>query len=277
MAIDANPPTAIDFLIQVERFYAGLTQVALLPSAADPEPNLGGKLLYIGELDAQGRALAVAANIAGAASLAATTDSGAQRQAIRDGVVDFVVNSLDEALRILKNEIRKREPVAVCVALAPEAVEREMQERGVRPDLIPEGLALGAKADPGFGPGVREIAPLAAEESQTPLTQALVTWSVASMATRWMPKLDAMAMDCLDAEAWETRRWLRLAPRYLGRLAQGVRVMRCAADDAQDFVARVELGFMRGEIGIPVEIQVSSRGLNDRYRFSPHQDSAHGS
>ncbi len=78
----------------------------------------------------------MAANIAGAASLVATADRAAQKQAIRDGVADFLVNSLDEALRILKNQLRKRETVAVCVGLAPEAVEREMQERGVLPDLL---------------------------------------------------------------------------------------------------------------------------------------------
>ena len=47
-----------------------------------------------------------------------------------------MVTSLDEGLRILKNEIRKRETVAVCVALSPDTLQREMQERGVLPDLL---------------------------------------------------------------------------------------------------------------------------------------------
>jgi urocanate hydratase len=102
---------------------------------AERETGLGGKLFYAGELDGEGRALVVAANIAGAASLVATADRAAQKQAIRDGVADCLVNSLDEALRILKNQLRKRETVAVCLGLAPEAVEREMLERGVLPDL----------------------------------------------------------------------------------------------------------------------------------------------
>ena len=63
----------------------------------DTEPSLGGKLLYAGELDAEARALLVAANIAGAASLAASADAAARKQAMRDGVVDFLVTSLDEA------------------------------------------------------------------------------------------------------------------------------------------------------------------------------------
>jgi hypothetical protein len=37
----------------------------------------------------------VSANIAGAASLAATPDVARHKQSIRDGVADFAVNSLD--------------------------------------------------------------------------------------------------------------------------------------------------------------------------------------
>src|ERR1700726_5021742 len=68
------------------------------------EPSLGGKLLYVGELDEDGCALVIASNIAGSASLSAIANPAAQKQAIRDGVIDFLVTSLDEALRILKNE-----------------------------------------------------------------------------------------------------------------------------------------------------------------------------
>ncbi len=123
MATNPNPPSALEFTLQVERFYAGLILVAAPNTAPGREPGLGGKLLYAGELDAKARALLVAANIAGAASLAVSADDGARKQAVRDGVVDFLVSSLDEALRILKNEIRKRSTVAACVAAPPQAPE----------------------------------------------------------------------------------------------------------------------------------------------------------
>ncbi len=112
-----------------------LSYASLLDApGAHPETGLGGKLFYAGELDEAGRALLVAANIAGAATLATTADRAAQKQALREGVADFVVNNLDEALRILKNQLRKRETVSVCVALPPSDVEREMNERGVSPE-----------------------------------------------------------------------------------------------------------------------------------------------
>ena len=142
MASKTQSVPALEFARKVERLYAGLM------TSADPgggEPRLGGRLLYAGALDAEGRALVVAGNIAGAATLAATANPAAQKQAIHDGVVDFLVTSLDEALRILKNESRKRETVAVCVGAEPDAVEREMLERGVEPDLLGAGARLKAE------------------------------------------------------------------------------------------------------------------------------------
>ena len=109
LTADPIASAVIGFTLQVERFYAGLISVAEWGAQA----GLGGKLLYAGQLDGEARALLVAANIAGAASLVATADVTAAKRAMRDGVVDFLVTSLDEALRILKNELRQRQAVAV--------------------------------------------------------------------------------------------------------------------------------------------------------------------
>jgi Urocanase Rossmann-like domain len=224
---------ALDFTLQVERLYAGLMRSA----APVADSGLGGMLLYAGELDSQARALLVAANIAGAASLAATANAAAQKQAVRDGVTDFLVNSLDEALRILKNEIRKRETVAVCIAASSQAVELEMQERGVLPDIL-QPIE--------HGPETTE--------------QVLLTWRVAVAPAQWLPKLDVIALDCVgkfgDANIGAARRWLRLAPRYLGRLGQGVRVLRCDANAANEFMARVKVAVDCGEIGVEAEARL---------------------
>src|SRR5438067_12822783 len=104
------------FTLRVLSFYT-----RLIPP--DSEADLGGKLLYAGELDDDGRALIAAANIGGAASLCATANAREQKQAVRDGIVDFLVTSLDEALRILKNEIRKRTTVAVCIGAPTAEIE----------------------------------------------------------------------------------------------------------------------------------------------------------
>ncbi len=132
------PSAAFSFLTRAALSYATLLDTPL----AHPETGLGGKLFYAAELDEQGRALLVAANIAGAATLTASADRDAQKQVLRDGVADFVVTNLDEALRILKNQLRKHETVAVCVAQSISEVEREMNERGVAPDLLRGDLSV---------------------------------------------------------------------------------------------------------------------------------------
>jgi len=233
-----NAPSALDFTLQVECFYAALISFAPLPQ----EPSLGGQLLYSGHLDPEARAILVAANIAGAASLAATADTAAQKQALRSGIVDFLVNSLDEALRILKNQVRKREPVAVCVALPPQQIEDEMLARGVLPPRRPPaGGRGGRRARGGRGRGAPPPPPPPAglQSPFIPLgahpipltppnpTQLLLTWSASAAPALWLPKLDALAAQCLPPEAWPAHRWLRNSPRYLGRLAQGTRLLRC--------------------------------------------------
>ncbi len=263
---------AFGFAFQVERFYTGLIRAA--DATSESEPGLGGKLLYAGELDAEARALLVAANIAGAASLAATSDSAAGKQAIRDGVVDFLVTSLDEALRILKNEIRKHETAAVCVALPSEAVAREMLERGVLPDLLRPGSSATPVSAAFLSQGAMRIEPVDANEGQV-----FVTWRVAAAPALWLPRLDAIALGSLeenvgapglDSETWDpARRWLRLAPRYLGRLAQGVRLLHCDERSAAAFLERVREEVESGKIAITVEFSQSRNGQWEHYSFAP--------
>jgi hypothetical protein len=238
-------------------------QTSATGSGSNSEPCLGGKLLYAGELDEDGRALIMAANIAGAASLGATADQPAQKQAVRDGVIDFLVTTLDEALRILKNEIRKSQPVAVCVAVSPHSIEREMLKRGVLPDLLrpraaaPEYVKFRSQ-------GARQI-PLSSPENYP----SLLAWSVAAAPAQWLPKLDAIALDCLQPEDAIARRWLHLAPRYLGRLTQGLRLLRCKDQAAQKFLQQVREQVEQGVIGVPADIRLTNPTRTTEHKFSP--------
>lgn len=263
MALDPIDPAALGFILQVERNYASL--IAAGGAAPDEKSGsgLGGKLLYVGDLDADGRALLVAGNIAGAASLAATPDAAAQRQAIKDGAADFLVTSLSEALRILKNQIRKREPAAVCVAAAAEVVSQEMLERGVLPDLLrradessPHSLFVSQ--------GARQIPPIALGKDSV-----VLIWRAASAAALWLPKVDAVADGCLSQDDRATRRWLRLAPRYLGRMAQGIRLLVGDRRFQADFIEQTRGLVERGEIGVEVEIEVRGDGICHQHRLSP--------
>ena len=236
LAPEAQSAGALEFVVQVERAYEVLTSTAFVDAAM----GLGGRLFYAGELDGEGRALIVAANIAGAASLVATADRGAQKQAVRDGIADFPVNSLDEALRILKNQLRKREPVAVCVGLDPATIESEMKERGVVPDLQRGDVMQGISG---------------AEEEQ----KKWIMWTANPSPAQWLPKIDLIALESLREETWQTRRWLRLAPRYLGRLAEGFRVLHCDEADAARMIDRIQRATESGEIGAKVALVSSMR------------------
>lgn len=208
----------------VYRFYAALGR------EMDADAGLGGKLLYIGEADEAGCRLARAANIAGAASLVASGDAAGLRQAMREGAIDFVVTTLDEALRILKNEVRKREAVAVGVSAGPQALERAMVERGVQPDLLAMDLAHGAEIEVLEARGARRIA--------WPAIDANKGFQIFPIAPEWAQRtaaFDALLLERLAPEDYLNRRWVRRAPRYLAARTRRVRGLDVDAKTALDF------------------------------------------
>jgi Urocanase Rossmann-like domain len=198
----------------------------------DAQSGVGGKLFYTGTIGnlSRGSDWVYAANIAGAASLGASADPAALRQAMRDGVIDFLVNSLDEALRILKNEIRKRQAISVGVAAEPYRLVEQMLERGVLPDLLAHSSSVDdagldrRQAEKFMAQGSREIAIFERETSAA--SGKFISWSITPSAqaphkaASWLPRLDACAQAILPPEDGIRRRWLRLAPRYLGRRMQ---------------------------------------------------------
>jgi hypothetical protein len=214
--------------------YLALTRLARERFAG----RLAGRLLLRCGFDAAGVATAVAASVAGAASLCVDADAGALRQGLRAGLCDFVVVSLDEALRILKNEIRRGLPVAVCLAADPELSAGELADRGVQPDV----LSLDGVEPPGaqqmLERGALRITNDAAPEAGT----SLLSWSVAADAARTMPRIAAMASETLDDACASTparRRWLEISPRYLGRAFGWRQCLRMTQAEAAAFSARV--------------------------------------
>lgn len=204
----------------------------------------------------------VAGNVAGCATLAATADLEAQKQARREGVVDFLVNSLDEALRILKNEVRKRNSVGVCIGSVRDAVELEMIERGVTPDLVFVGSGE-RQTVARFGGLVREIR---ATEPKPPWV--FLRWRVGQTPARSMPKLDAIALDCLAGEP-STQRWIRLSPRYLGRANLAERAFYCAPDAPMRILREFDAAVQTGAIEAEVLVSVIADGESREFRLSP--------
>jgi hypothetical protein len=190
--------------------------------------------LYAGESAERSRELLIAANIAGAASLAASSDSAAMRQAIRDGVIDFSVTSLEEALRILKNEIRKRQPVSVGVAVDSRKLVEQMIDRGVLPDLLPPLDDVQARTF--LKQGATEIGDPTGDLAT--LTGEFVTWSVDREFNRLLPTLDACVQAVVSSDDHPRQRWLRRSSRYLGRIAQRHHGVGLSPEETTQFQVR---------------------------------------
>src|SRR5436309_3515106 len=98
--------------------------------------DLAGKLIVSGGMGGMGGAQPLAATMAGACFLGIDVDAERIKKRLKTGYCDFMVNNLDEALRILKNSIRKKEAVSVGLAGNCADVIPELAARGVKPDLL---------------------------------------------------------------------------------------------------------------------------------------------
>jgi urocanate hydratase len=123
--------------------------------------DLAGKLVATGGMGGMGGAQPLAATMNGAAILDVEVDPERIKRRVKTGYCDVMVNSLDEALRILKNAVRKREAASVGLVANCADVIPELARRGVVPDLltdqtsahdpingyIPKGLTLEEAAE----------------------------------------------------------------------------------------------------------------------------------
>ena len=123
--------------------------------------DLAGKLVVTGGMGGMGGAQPLAATLNGAAFLGIEVDAERIKRRIRSGYCDICVNSLDEAIRILKVAVRQKQALSVglvgnCADIIP-----ELARRGIVPDLltdqtsahdplngyVPSGLTLEAATE----------------------------------------------------------------------------------------------------------------------------------
>ncbi|MDE1156233.1 MAG: hypothetical protein PW735_10965 [Acidobacteriaceae bacterium] len=138
-----------------------------------------GKLVVSAGSGVSSSGICAAVALAGGACLAIDSDAASVRSIYREGGVDFFVNSLDEALRALKNEVRQGRPIAVALAADPAIALGEYSKRGVLADLAVNCASFRAR---------EHVAWLGTRESVS-LTQWLLDrgWSESVIAgkTEW--------------------------------------------------------------------------------------------
>ena len=98
--------------------------------------ELAGKLVVSGGLGSLGGAQPLAATMNGATFLGVEADPERIRRRLRSGYCEIMVNDLDEAVRILKNAVRKKEATSVALLGNCADVIPELARRGVVPDLL---------------------------------------------------------------------------------------------------------------------------------------------
>jgi urocanate hydratase len=122
--------------------------------------SLAGRLVVAGGMGGMGGAQALAATLNGAAFLGIDADLERIKRRVKAGFCEVIVNDLDEALRILKNAVRKRDPASVGLIANASELLPELARRGVLPDLltdetpaddplayIPRGLTIAQAAE----------------------------------------------------------------------------------------------------------------------------------
>jgi len=208
LPIDPHPPETLSFIAQVEEACANLMRLA------DPgEKSLGGKLIYAGELDQAGCILAIAGNIGGAATLAASAQTATLRQAMHAGVFDFLVNSSTKPCAFSKRNPQTRACLRSHLP-CPQAVVQQMLDRGVLPNLLPSRITStpgDSRFDTFFTQGAQPIA-----SASEPSALKLLIWQIPAEFARRPSEFDALLLQHLPSSDHATARWLRQSPRYLG-------------------------------------------------------------
>jgi hypothetical protein len=203
---------------------------ALMDSALmdGPMKNWAGRLVLACGPGSAASGISPAVSIAGGASLAIEADAAAVKAAMRLGEMDFVVNTLDEALRTLKNEIRQHRPLSVGLIADVDSALAEVVERGVQPDLLLVGSNQPAQqivrnasicALEERGMAIREMSGEAS--SFSPFATRAVYLAAASAAD--LKLLDERVQAILPAGDLVRRRWMQQVPRYLREARSGGR------------------------------------------------------
>jgi urocanate hydratase len=192
-----------------------------------------GSLILSCGLGPRGAALAVAANVAGAAFLGIDEHPEVCRAAMRSGACDFAVNTVDEALRILKNQIRQRKAIGVALELSPNLALTELLDRGVLPQLFSPFNSDSNTGDPALQRAVRALQSLGTQIIQflpvdslppesfpgspapTENHRQMHTFPSASAAE--LRAFDARALAILPSGEQLRRNWLLAAPRLFPR------------------------------------------------------------
>jgi urocanate hydratase len=230
--------------------------------------SLAGRLVLCVGFGLQGMELALAATIAGGAFLGIEPDPQWLKSAVRNGSCDFMVNTLDEALRVLKNELRKRTPLSAGLLGDASNILPAMVERGVQPDLIADTSSPGARR-----PALDRMLERGAEmltEAEMPAGSATdeVVWTAANPQD--LRRMDRIALDLIPPEDQVRRRWLEQAAGSFYRQLPLERVVELQPEERGNLIAASKNASASSPFHSPVGIRWrDSDGVERAISISP--------
>lgn len=197
--------------------------------------TLGGRLLLCVGGGQEAEETAIAAAIAGGAVLTVDSDSGRLKAGVRDGAYDFIVNTLDESLRILKNELRKKTPVSVGLSGDAPAIVSEMAERGVQPDVIVETSEPEESERQRYQEALLRLTERGAQvlvstgDQPADSDGSHIVWTAPTSGD--LRRMDKIVLQTLPSDDRTRRQWLERAGGYLGSRENPERVFFGKADE----------------------------------------------
>ncbi len=219
--------------------------------------DLAGFLLVCVGFGREGAQLALATTISGGTFLGIDPSTEHLKAAVRNGSCDFMVNTLDESLRVLKNELRKKKALSVGLLGEAAAILPAMVERGVQPDLMADAAdSESARLDrPALHTLLdRGAVPVDARAANVVHLSGFleVIWTAASLAD--LSRMDQLALRELPADDSIRRRWLQHAPGYLHRQRPLQRVLGMHAEEVTRLAEKFKNATSAGEIQSPVTL-----------------------
>ncbi|MBI3697534.1 MAG: urocanate hydratase, partial [Acidobacteria bacterium] len=153
--------------------------------------TLAGKLVVSGGMGGMGGAQPLAATMNGATFLGVEVDPERIKRRLKTGYCDILVNSLDEAVRILRSAVHGKEAVSVGLAANCADILPEMVRRGIVPDLLSDQTSAHDPLN-GYIPSGYSVEQAAAFRARDP--HGYVEASLDSISTHVRAMLDLQKM-----------------------------------------------------------------------------------
>lgn len=233
--------------LAVYRHYVRLQAIHSERFASDTAEGLAGLLLTCVGFSREGTEMALATVISGGTFLGIDPSSEHLKAAVRNGSCDFMVNTLDESLRVLKNELRRKKALSVGLLGDAAAIVSAMIERGVQPDLVAE---IGASnREPALLTLIeRGAVNVTADATNRSPAGDLpeVVWTATGLAD--LRRMDEIAFQQLPADDSIRRRWLQHAPAYFHRQRPLQRVLGMQPEEMARLAEAFKNAIAAGEL-----------------------------